>query len=404
MSDKVILYKYVFNRRNRLNKKKEAQIELQINKDGFQEYLYTGISVPAECWNSGNNRVIKHKESDFLNSSLIHFDTNAKKKERYLKDKNGSCSVHELKTELNKKETSIYFTDYCFSQLAKENRNEEYIIKATRFLNRFKEFSNNATIKALNNRLFDDYIKALLKENLNPNYINKLLSPLRKYVKECIKYELIERNKDPFEGVILKAQKTDKTYLTIEEINELEAIKFDDNKKNHELIRDFFLFQIYSGMRFGDVCALNKNSITKTKQGYLIDNLKAEKTNKKFQTPLFALFPEMGKASKPEQILNKYLNSKETHFFNLPNGKTDKASNQYVNKILRQFIIPRTSIKKHITTHVARHTFATFLINKIPVPVVAILLQHSKIATTMIYTHLEPSNVIIELQKNKTWE
>ena len=64
-----------------------------------------------------------------------------------------------------------------------------------------------------------------------------------------------------------------------------------------------------------------------------------------------------------------------------------KYSNQYFNRTLKE-VAARAGIQKKVTSHVARHTFATHLASKVPLHILKSILQHSKIETTMIYLHL----------------
>ncbi|MDT8416968.1 MAG: site-specific integrase [Lutibacter sp.] len=61
-------------------------------------------------------------------------------------------------------------------------------------------------------------------------------------------------------------------------------------------------------------------------------------------------------------------------------------SNQKVNSYLKE-IAEACGIKKNLTFHVARHTFATTvtLTNGVPIETVSKLLGHTKLATTQIY-------------------
>ncbi len=61
-------------------------------------------------------------------------------------------------------------------------------------------------------------------------------------------------------------------------------------------------------------------------------------------------------------------------------------SNQKLNSYLKE-IADLCKIKKNLTFHIARHTFATTitLSNGVPIETVSKLLGHSKIATTQIY-------------------
>ena len=63
-----------------------------------------------------------------------------------------------------------------------------------------------------------------------------------------------------------------------------------------------------------------------------------------------------------------------------------KISNQKVNRYLKE-IATICDIKKHITFHLARHTFATTvaLSNGMPIETVSKILGHKKLSTTQIY-------------------
>jgi len=64
-------------------------------------------------------------------------------------------------------------------------------------------------------------------------------------------------------------------------------------------------------------------------------------------------------------------------------------SNQKVNSYLKE-IADLCGIKKNISFHIARHTFATTvtLSNGVPIETVSKMLGHTKIATTQIYARV----------------
>jgi len=64
-------------------------------------------------------------------------------------------------------------------------------------------------------------------------------------------------------------------------------------------------------------------------------------------------------------------------------------SNQKVNSYLKE-IADVCGIKKNLTFHIARHTFATTitLSNGVPIETVSKMLGHTKIATTQIYARV----------------
>src|SRR5690606_14690599 len=69
-------------------------------------------------------------------------------------------------------------------------------------------------------------------------------------------------------------------------------------------------------------------------------------------------------------------------------------SNQKVNKYLKE-IMDQLKIRKIITFHSARHTFATTitLSNGVPIETVSKLLGHTKLSTTQIYARVLETKV-----------
>jgi len=67
------------------------------------------------------------------------------------------------------------------------------------------------------------------------------------------------------------------------------------------------------------------------------------------------------------------------------------------------FPLAKTTIKKHVTVHTLRHSFATHLLESgTDIRYIQQLLSHSSIKTTMIYTHITPKaakNIISPLDR-----
>ena len=189
-------------------------------------------------------------------------------------------------------------------------------------------------------------------------------------------------------------------FLTEEELEKIERIRFRKHEDRIERIKDIFLIAVYTGLRFSDVTNLTASKITQTVNG-LVLTLKAEKTGKALILPLYALFQVKGaRVSKPEEIIYKYLHwvdgldapeeAEKIPFF--------RITNQYMNRALKVLAV-RAGIRKEITSHVARRTFATIMATKVKTPVLQRLLQHSRPDMTNIYVQL--SNRVIENELKK---
>ncbi|NNM16961.1 MAG: integrase catalytic domain-containing protein, partial [Croceitalea sp.] len=77
-------------------------------------------------------------------------------------------------------------------------------------------------------------------------------------------------------------------------------------------------------------------------------------------------------------------------------------SNQKTNKYLKEIAI-KLNIRKKLTFHVARHTFATTitLSNGVPIETVSKLLGHTKVSTTQIYARVVERKVGADMEKLK---
>lgn len=77
-------------------------------------------------------------------------------------------------------------------------------------------------------------------------------------------------------------------------------------------------------------------------------------------------------------------------------------SNQRYNAYLKE-VADLCGIKKKLTTHTARHTFATtvLLLNDVPMETAMELLGHTDIRTTQIYGKIVQKKISSDMQKLK---
>ena len=96
------------------------------------------------------------------------------------------------------------------------------------------------------------------------------------------------------------------------------------------------------------------------------------------------------------KVLNKYKNDPELQ----AKGKLlPVPSNQKMNAYLKE-IADICNIRKHLTTHLARHTFATLAIEYgMPIDIIAKILGHTNTNMTRHYAKISEVNIGKEMKK-----
>ncbi|MFO8234724.1 MAG: site-specific integrase [Bacteroidales bacterium] len=232
-------------------------------------------------------------------------------------------------------------------------------------------------LSRLNYKFLMDFQKFLReyqpKDHQKPckqNTIMKHTERMRKVVNMAIKYEWLE--KDPFVNFKPKFIRNVREFLTHEELNAIEAKQF--NIERIDQVRDIFVFSCYTGLSYIDVSKLTPENISIgiDKNQWLYTSRK--KTEQPVKIPLLP---------KALEIIEKY----KDHPKVVASGKLlPTYSNQRLNSYLKE-IADLCGIKKRLTFHIARHTFATTvtLTNGVPIETVSRLLGHASLRTTQIY-------------------
>ena len=177
---------------------------------------------------------------------------------------------------------------------------------------------------------------------------------------------------DPFNNFRFNFDKTDRGYLTQEEIDTIYHKEFQSKRLEH--VRDAFIFSCYTGLPYCDIYTLTAEDIKIGVDGKKWIMKDRGKTGVESLIPLLPI---------PLEILAKYEGKTK-------NGKLlPVISNQKMNEYLAE-IAAICQINKRITYHLARHSFATeiCLTKGVPIESVSKMLGHTNIQTTQIYARV----------------
>jgi site-specific recombinase XerD len=214
------------------------------------------------------------------------------------------------------------------------------------------------------------------KKKCHTNGANKQLQRLKKLLNYAIKLGYIATN--PMVSFTLEFEPVNKVALTIPELEKLAGLQLQ--RKTLEKVRDVFLMQCYTGLSYSDIKQLSPRHLSVRENNTYWIHMTRQKTKIAFAIPL--LQPAL-------LILQKYA----------PQATSDTPlfpvmSNQKMNENLK-VLQELASIPKNLTTHLARHTFATTitLSNGVPLESVSRMLGHTKLSTTQVYAKVLDSKI-----------
>ncbi|MHB1106060.1 MAG: site-specific integrase [Lutibacter sp.] len=216
---------------------------------------------------------------------------------------------------------------------------------------------------------FENFLRAHVpadyRNKIGNNTVMKHIQRLRKMVTMAFKMEWIVR--DPFVKFQSSFEKSEREFLSEEELQSIEA--FTSSFERLSLVKDLFIFSCYTGIAYVDVMTLTKDNILRGIDGNLWIITKRQKTGTSVKIPIL---------EQTQYLIDKYHDSVRA---NITGTLFPVMSNQKVNSYLKE-IAEVCGIKKNLTFHVARHTFATTvtLTNGVPIETVSKLLGHTKLA------------------------
>jgi integrase/recombinase XerD len=170
-------------------------------------------------------------------------------------------------------------------------------------------------------------------------------------------------------------------YLTQEEIDELFLSIKEDNI--YEL-RDKCIFELLysSGLRISEACNLKMMDLDLNGMSIVVEGKGGRQRLVPFGEKSLEILKKYILKSRPEIL------KKRSCDYIFVSKKGSFINRKSVWRLLNQYI-ERTDIKKKVTPHTLRHSFATHLIeNHADLKAVQELLGHIDISTTQIYTHM----------------
>lgn len=272
-----------------------------------------------------------------------------------------------------------------------------------RYLTRFAKWGNLKNVKDINESNIRDFRLYLNRqagsskgsgkntETMKKSTQNYYLIAIRQFLKYLGKRGISAIGPDKIELAKLRDRQID--FLTEDELKRLlDAPNNENDKENknsEKALRDKAILELLfsTGLRVSELCSLPRD-INLTRDEFSIRG-KGEKVRVVFLS------------DESKEAVKNYLAKRKDLGGGLfmpihSNGKkseSDELTPRSIQRMIKHYSI-KAGIMKKVTPHVIRHSFATDLLsNGADIRSVQVMLGHSNIATTQIYTHVTDAHL-----------
>lgn len=299
----------------------------------------------------------KLKENQWSEGSIINYQ-NSMAANAVLRKQIAEIEKDLLSREMAGENISLKTKNGSFEAFAKEVKGDT--IANRKEIYRLKAFSSNINLTEINVNFLRRYEQNERGRGMSPNTVNTTFKWLRRIINQAYQEKLITQN--PFdEYAVPKYIQTDRTYLVESEKKELLKLLPKVKGEMYNTLC-YFLLGCYSGLRHQDWKHFNKD---KVENGFL--KLRALKNK---QMVVLPIGPTLAK------IIKRVL-------------KCPPPLSQAKSNIYLKAIGSAAKLKKNLTNHVSRHSFACMCAAKgLPRSVTAELMGISE-DVVKVYYHLE---------------
>jgi integrase/recombinase XerD len=308
--------------------------------------------------------IIKTIMERFKGVAWINFKFFYKNKPIHTHGENEDYS--SLKEKSYKKENQFRYCPEEYIQLLETRR---YSLNTARiYCGLFAEFAyhyRDRTLNDINEKDIKDYVYGIVKSGKSTSYQNQVINAIKFYYEQVLDmpqrfYEIDRPNKERKLPLV---------------ISEEEIVRLLDEVEN--LKHKAILVTMYScGLRISELLALKLTDVQSDRNLVLIRNGKG----KKDRTTILA--------KTTLDLLRKYFLAYRPQLYLFEGGVGIPYSVTSVASIIKR-ATQRAGIKKSVTPHTLRHSFATHLLeNGTDLRYIQVLLGHNSPKTTEIYTHV----------------
>lgn len=366
----------------KLTENKLAPVYLRIVLNGIKMEQSTGQKIKLQQWDNRQQKVIQHPDAYTLNQLLETLKNKYDKAYAQLYIAQEDITPEKLKALVNRKERN---PQQLLTVMQEHNQAFEKQVGSRYSYGSFKNYKttyhylkefiqrqykkHDLPLREINYRFCDLFYQFLLTEKpCKNNGACKHIQRLKKIIHYAVKSGYLTHSS--LGRFSVKMNPYQRPKLSMEAVQQLQQLKL--NNATLKKVRDVFLFQCYTGLAYADLKKINSSHIVTGIDKKAWIHMQRTKTKQVFTVPL--LKPAL-------KILREY----EQH--STPGSPLFPVlSNQKMNSYLK-VLGEIAEIPIPLTSHLARHTFASTITLQegVPIETVSRMLGHSNLRTTQLY-------------------
>lgn len=231
----------------------------------------------------------------------------------------------------------------------------------------------------------DDFIafQNYLSQNRGKNTVVSYMKALKAVVNDAVKAQKITHT--PFVSCVTSFRPGNRKPLTMEEVQRIADIPISELTQRENISRWVFVFGCFTGLSYSDLVKLEEGMISVRHDGLVI-NINRTKTDEA------AVIPRNDELETILKMFVRYHAMQPDRKRLLPVPSYNKYNNEDLKAIQQ-----KADIKKNISTHIVRNTFATYWLDRGgSYEALSKILGHRKIATTQLYGNVGTERVMNE--------
>ncbi len=387
----------IYNHRHRFGKNGTAPVEVRVTIDRRAYYISTGVDVRKKEWRFGRvdncadaddkNKLVDamlHRVNDIVaectrNGEVLTIDAlrervKAPDKRRKVTDTADMLAWMEAEIgKLNVSEGTRKHYDTLMMRLSEYGQLRRWEDLSVESVSRWDAWLHG--IRKPTTAV--DVHLGRVSECIGQGTVHNYHKHLKALINRAVKFGVIDVN--PYErmrGEFDRGDVESVEFLTDDERDLIAGLELPDGK-TITAARDMFVFQCYTGLSYSDMLAFSLERCKHEGDRWLY-------AAQRVKTGVWFYIQVLPKA---REIVERY------------GGSFPQVCNEVYNRRLKD-IAEKAGIQKKVTTHVGRHTFATWMLrNRVPIERVAKMLGHTKISQTQRYAKVMAEDVYGEFDR-----